>query len=158
MMLNKYYNVSKTRRKNVWKVSKISGIFRISFIEQSRFILDFFFFESLYASFFHLCLKTNSVQLINYSCSLCIPGKLFPVSREPFVNNSETFLQCSKFSKRFPTSFWQGSEDFSTKYAVIFNPPPPIYIFIQIPEINVFQQPFRLLYIHPFFFFPGKEV
>ena len=66
-------------------------------------------------------------------------------------------MQCSKFSKRFPTSFWQGSEDFSTKYAVIFNPPPPVYIFIQIPEIIVFPQTFKLLYIHPFFFFRVRK-
>ena len=43
--------------KNGRKVSKISGVFRISFIEHSRVIFDFFSFESLYASFFHLNLK-----------------------------------------------------------------------------------------------------
>ena len=69
------------------------------------------------------------------------------------------FLQFSKFSEHFPTSFWQESVDSSTNYDVIFNPSPTVYVFIQIPKITVFPQKFKLFYIPPFLkFFSSRDV
>ena len=72
------------------------------------------------------------------------------------VNSLRHQVNCFRLAENlFPTSFWQGSVDFSTNYENIYNPSPLICIFIQIPEIIVSPQPFKLFYIHPSrFFFP----
>ena len=64
-MLNKYYNNCQKHVAKCSKVSKISEIFRISFIEHSRFIFDFLL-RGLVYQFLPFIFEKNPGQLISY--------------------------------------------------------------------------------------------